>query len=231
MRKEAALLRHEARLMLSWGFPGTLFLAFFILAVVLRESRTELLVVAEGIGPGAARLLAGARAVRVAEITLAPLAVIAAGHATTLDDEARAGEVVRSLPPWRPAIPLRRLAAGWAAFVLAVPVVPALAGLVTSTGFDVAPVAVAPLAPAAFLTGLVLAAATLLRSYPAGVAAAMAVWASDLLRPGVLTGPLYLFQRGNPMEGVDLVANRLALGLAGAALAAFALWLYGRQGQ
>ncbi len=214
--------------MLGWGFLCFLVVAGFALAVGLSSVEHERRTLA-AVDPGMARALAERVGVRMGELLMPLAALVASTHAVVLDRENGVGEVVRTAARWRPGVPLRRVLVAWAAFLAAIPVVLAVPPLLMGIDLGLGRMILAPLAPAAFLTGLALAVSAWLGSYVTGLAAAGMVWVSDLMRPGVLTGPLYLFQAGQPLADLNLQANRLLLVGAGAVLIALALGLYDRR--
>ena len=177
---------------------------------------------------------AGVRALGVLsmiETTLPLLALFAMGHAASLEWEERTLELSASYPTGAFGLLVRRVAvsAGLFAAVEATTLgvfwalIPEMGDPGPGNVFRVAWSVIPP----ALLVGAVgFLGSVAGKHYVAGLGAGLLVWGVNLLRPGLLTETLYLFQASRPLPGLDVGANRLWLTVAAAVVfgAAVALW-------
>lgn len=64
--------------------------------------------------------------------------------------------------------------------------------------------------PAVFVAGLAIFVGTVSRSYAAAVVGGFGIWVVDLVLPGQLTGPLYLFRVGRPLVRAEAAGDVLS---------------------
>ncbi|HCW51343.1 MAG TPA: hypothetical protein DGR79_04665 [Clostridiales bacterium] len=232
MRTLLALLAHEARLLFTWALPLTAAGSTLILILVIQTESPEMLPLFKT-DPELALAMADRWVVRVVELAAPIVGVFTMSHAASLDVDAGTAELVGSMPRWAPGVILRRAAAGFLMLALSVVFMVLAARLVTGLEFSLDRPFLA-LPPAAFLAGVGLVVSAWTRSHATGLAAALGLWAMDVIRPGMCTGPLYLFQGGRPAccqaAGLDLCLNRLLLCAGAAFLVALSSWLYSRRG-
>jgi len=232
LRTFLALLAHEARLLFTWALPLATAGSTLILILVIETGSPEILPLLKT-DPGLALSMADRLVLRVVELAAPIVGVLAVSHATSLDVDAGTAELVGSMPRWTPGVILRRAAAGFLMLTLSLVFIVLAARLVTGLEFSLDRPFLA-LPPSVFLAGLGLVVSAWTRSHAAGLAAALGLWVMDLIRPGMCTGPLYLFQAGRPpccqTAGLDLCPNRLLLCAGAAFLVALSSWLYSRRG-
>ncbi len=162
----------------------------------------------------------------ILEASLPLLALFAVAHAVSLEWEEGSVELSMSYPLGGLGLLARRLGVGLllCALVEAVTLglcrwlLPLMAQPGPGNALRVAWV-IAP--PALFVAALGLLGSVVGKHHVAGLGAGLLVWGLDLVRPGLLTGQLYLYQASRPLPSLSLGPNRLGLTLA--AIAGFAL--------
>jgi len=228
LRPFLALLLHETRLLFTWALPLAAAVSTAILILGLESESPSILPLLKT-EPDLALAMTDRLVMRVVELVTPIIGVFAMGHAASLDAESGTSELVRSLPHWTPGVVLRRAGAGVLMLTLSLVLTLLMGHLLASLEFSLdRPFLCLP--PSVFVGGLALAVSTSARSYVAGVVTALGFWLMDVVRPGVCTGPLYLFQAGQPLRTLDLELNRLLLCAGAGLLAALASWLYSRRG-
>lgn len=181
----------------------------------------------------------GARArgvLAMLETALPLVALFAVGHAASIEWEERTAELSLSYRGGSFGILGHRLAIAGALLVavtiLSVAAFAALMPEMLKPGqVNAFRVGLTAVPPALLIGSASLLASIVGRGYLAGLAAGLALWGLDILLPGKLTGPLYLFQASRPVSdlGLSLSANRIALCLLAALVLGAALVLWSRR--
>jgi len=169
-------------------------------------------------------------AVAMLETGLPLLAIFAVGHTASVEWEERTVELSLSYQGGAFGVLGHRLAVAGTLFAgVATLTVAAFAAIMPemlrpgpANAFQVAVEAVPP----ALLVGsLSLLGSIVGRNYLSGLVTALALWGVELLLPGRLTGPLYLFQASRPLPELAscLTTNRIGLCLLAAVVFGLAL--------